>query len=163
MTVEVICGSMKASHIMAHTFAPLHWGIAWTIQASPTIMRNPEMNSGTMSFHIPSSHAFSSAAVIGFSPWCMRIQSFPNIGPCQTAPPTNMMIVQTPIAIQFSVNIRRKWRDKTILYYWKSEKNKYLKDCSCWVPKLKKSSVYQSLLYESAVLGIWVSSHRRYR
>ncbi len=109
-------GSTKAIHIIKAFLTPLYSGIARIIQASPTIMRKETTNSASISFHIPSMSFLFSASVNFLSPWWIFIQSFPKIGPCQKAPPINMMRVHMLIAIQLRESIRKKWENKNILY-----------------------------------------------
>lgn len=110
-------GMTNASHIINAFFTPLYSGIAMMIQASPMIMRAVAVNSVTRSFHMPFIDSFISASDIFLSPWWMRIQRRPQIGPNQTAPNIHDPTVMTTTASQLISDIERKWGYKTLVVY----------------------------------------------
>ncbi len=117
MIVLVIVVTMNESQSMNAVCNPEYCGIARMMHASPMTMRSERMSSVSMSFHMPFEASCISFALKLSLPWCIRIQSFPNIGPCHTAPNPNMITVEMMIAIQLSVAIGKKIRSKTLTLY----------------------------------------------
>ncbi len=99
-------GMTNESHIIKAVNTPEYWGIARMVHASPIIMSAVMTNSVTRSFHMPSMSFLFSASLNGLSPWCICIQSFPNIGPNHTAPNIHDPTVIVTIASQLSPCIR---------------------------------------------------------
>lgn len=100
-------GMTNASQIMNAFLTPLNSGMAPMMQASPTIMRAVAANSVTRSFHMPFIAFFISASLIPLSPWWIRIQIFPQIGPNHTAPNIHEPTVSTSTASQLISTIEK--------------------------------------------------------
>lgn len=93
-------GMTNASHIINAFLTPLNSGIAPTIQARPMIMSAVAANSVTRSFHMPFIISLFSASLNVLSPWWIRIQTLPQIGPNHTAPNIHEPTVSTATASQ---------------------------------------------------------------
>lgn len=112
ITVDVIVGRIKASHIINAVCIGGKLGIPRMMQASPITIRSVAINSVTKSFHIHFVASSISFWVKLSFPWWIRIQIFPKSGPCQMAPSPKQKMVIIMIAVQLSPTIRKKKNDK---------------------------------------------------
>ncbi len=129
-----VIGTTNPSQSIKAFCTQLYCGIALIMQAIEVIIKNVTITSVKSCFHIHFIIFSCSFLLGGFAPQWIFIQSFPNSGPCQNAPPKNERRVITAIATKL-ISIKKCLKIKHLHYIKSPEKEIFTKDIKRHLPR----------------------------